>query len=580
MESTSIGLDIGSSAVRAAEIHVRRDGRRQTDPAVKTLLRYAQVGLPAGAVVDGEVINGRVVSEALRRLWTEGGFSSNKVILGVSGHRVIVRQADVPALDEEDLRSALRFDAQELIPIPMEEASFDFSILDRGVGSDEDGKSTMRILIVAAHRDLLRAHLSALRGAGLEAIAIDATPLSLMRVIPPGGSTAPTATRTPRGEGGPDITTGVEALVAIGAEMTTVAVRQNGVPRFIRSLAVGGSKLTAGIANAMHVEPAVAERLKRGAVPIASPQLVQARRAATTELRDLAEEVRATVDFFVAQSDGTTIERLLLTGGAAQTEGLVETLAGGLNVDIQLIDPFGDLLLDDIGLDEEQLQVARAAAATAVGLALWPAEPERSRLSVLPDEVAATRRARRLMGMTAAGLAVMAAVLAVTGVGRMLAVHDARSQVRAAQQHVTSLKTEVASLQAATAVDQKVQNRADLIVTALSGDIDWVRVLGQLASVMPTQVSLGSFTGTRTLAAAGTTTTGSTGVGTLSFTVTGTGGLPTVAAWLQGLQRDPDIQGTWVSGITLSGNSGSVRFSSTTNLTPIAGSSRAQEVQP
>ena len=178
MESTSIGLDIGSSAVRAAEIATGREGQ--------VLRRFGQVGLPPGAVVDGEVVNPIAVSSALKRLWGEAGLSSTRVVLGVSGHRVIVRQADVPALDEEDLRSALRFDAQELIPIPMENASFDFRILDQG-GPGADGKSTMRILLVAAHRDLLNGHLAALKGAGLQATAIEASPLSLMRVVPPTG---------------------------------------------------------------------------------------------------------------------------------------------------------------------------------------------------------------------------------------------------------------------------------------------------------------------------------------------------------------------------------------------------------
>ena len=112
MDTVSIGLDIGSSAVRAAEVHVAGQGRRY-------LSRYAQVGLPHGYVVDGEIVNIPGVSAALRRLWTEGGFSSAKVGLGVSGPRVCVRQADVPALNPDDIRSSLRFDAQELIPIPM-----------------------------------------------------------------------------------------------------------------------------------------------------------------------------------------------------------------------------------------------------------------------------------------------------------------------------------------------------------------------------------------------------------------------------------------------------------------------------
>ena len=548
---TSIGLDIGSSAVRAAEIGIEKNQRR--------LRRYAQVGLAPGAVVDGEVVNPAVVSEALRRLWAEGGFSSSKVVLGVSGHRLIVRQADVPALNDEDLRSSLRFDAQELIPIPMEDATFDFQVLERDSTPDDSGRSMMRILIVAAHRELLRGHLVALEGAGLEAVAIDASPLALMRVVPPAG---------------PD--SGVEALVAIGAELTTVAVRQGGMPRFIRSLAVGGSKLTAGIANTMHLESSVAESLKRGFAPAGAPQLAQARKAMTTELRDLGEDVRATMDFFVSQADGSTIERLLVTGGASQTEGLVEQLAGGLPLEIRRIDPFAHLVLGDLGLETDSLARARATAATAVGLALWTADAPNSRLSVLPGELAAARRTRRIAMLAAAGVAGVAGRLAVAGAGQAVRTHLARAQVHDAQRQVAALQGQVARLTAETSVHGKVVSRTQMVKASLKGDVDWVRVISEIEAVTPSGLSVQTFSGTRT--ASSTSGPSTAGIGSITFGVTGSGGLPAVAAWIDGLQSDHSLEGTWVSGISMAANGGTLTFSSSSNLTPKADSNRAQAV--
>lgn len=547
---TSIGLDIGSSAVRAAEIGIDRNQRR--------LRRFAQVGMPPGAVVDGEVVNPGVVSEALRRLWSEGGFSSNKVVLGVSGHRLIVRQADVPALNEADLRSALKFDAQELIPIPMEDATFDFQVLERGEGTDDSGRSTMRILIVAAHKELLRGHLVALKEAGLEAIAIDASPLALMRVVPPTGQDE-----------------GVEALVAIGAELTTVAVRQDGVPGFIRSLAVGGSKLTAGIANAMHVDALVAESLKRGLVPAGAPQLAQARKAMSSDLRDLGEDVRATMDFFVSQADGSRIERLLVTGGASQTEGLVEQLAGGLDVAIRRIDPFANLVIGDLGLDTDALNRARATAATAVGLALWSADSPSNRLSVLPSELAAARKARRQAFLAGVGVAALAGVLVVAGAGEVIATHVARNQVHTAQQQAAALQAQVSKLQAETSVHTKVLQRAQMDRAALQGDVNWVGLIQGIEAITPPGLSIQTLAASR--ADGATRTAGTSGVGTVAFTVQGPGGLPAVAAWIDALQSDHSIQGTWVSGISVSAP-GTLTFNSSANLTPQAESNRAQAV--
>jgi hypothetical protein len=122
------------------------------------------------------------------------------------------------------------------------------------------------------------------------------------------------------------------------------------------------------------------------------------------------------------------------------------------------------------------------------------------------------------------------------------------------------------------------------VVTALTGDIDWVRVLGQLAAVMPPNLHLSSFNGARTTSpsssSSSSSSTSSSGVGTLTFSVTGSGGLPAAAAWLEGLQRNHDLQGTWISGISVTGTGGQVNFSSTANLTTQSQSSRAQAVKP
>jgi type IV pilus assembly protein PilM len=552
VDSISIGLDIGSSAVRAAEISFDRHQRR--------LRRLAQVGLPSGAVVDGEVVNPIAVGEALRRLWAEAGFSSHKVVLGVSGHRLIVRQADVPALNNDDLRSALRFDSQELIPIPMDDASFDFQVLARGEETDDSGRATARILIVAAHREMLRSHLASLAHAGLEAVAIDASPLALMRVVPSGADS------------------GVEALVSIGAELTTVAVRQGGVPRFIRSLAIGGANLTSGIAAAMHVEPAVAEAIKRGAVPTGSPQLAQARKAVATDLRDLGEDVRATIDFFVSQADGSRVERLLVTGGASMTEGLVEQLAGGMDVEIRRIDPFALLTLGDIGLDQSDLQRARGTAATAVGLALWSAEPPGQRMSVLPGEVAEARKVRRMAVMAGAGVAGLAGLLVFVGAAKGLAAHLERSHVHDAQRQVAVLQAQVAQLQAETAVHSKVSARANLVKTALQGDIDWYRVISEIQAAMPANVHFASISGSRTVSTSGSAN--SAAVGTLNFQLEATGGMPAAASWLDALQKDGSLQGSWVSGIAENGNDGALTFGSTAMLTSKSHSGRDSKVTP
>ncbi len=557
MDSVTVGLDIGSSAVRAAEIGVSKDGQ-------KVLRRFAQVGIPAGYVVDSEIRNPPGVAAALRRLWSEGGFSTTDVVVGVAGPRVFVRQADAPALNKDEIRSALRFDTQELVPVAMDDASFDFSLLGDPIPGD-NGKSVQRVLLVAAHRELLHGHLDTLKAAGLKPIAMDALPLALMRAVP----------YVATGQPG----TGIEVIVSIGAESTTIGVREAGIPKFIRNLGVGGAKLTEAIANRLHVEMAVAERLKRGSVPSDTPLLTPARKALTTDMRDLAEEVRATIDFFLAQSNGVELERILITGGASQTDGLAAAIAGNLAAPIMAIDPLAQVDASGLGFSVDEQTRVSSISATAIGLALWPTDMPLIRLSVLPDEVLQARRVMRVAVAAGAGIGGLVVLLGFASASQLVSLHKEQSAVRNAQAQASALSASVARMTAATAIHGTVQNRRTLVQSALRGDVDWVRVLGQLASVMPQNLSLSSFSGSRSnVVGSGPSASTGSSIGTVSLQASGNGGLLTASAFLQGLESDQDLSAAWISGVSVKQNGGAVTFSSTGLLTAKSESSRYLEV--
>jgi Tfp pilus assembly protein PilN len=175
-------------------------------------------------------------------------------------------------------------------------------------------------------------------------------------------------------------------------------------------------------------------------------------------------------------------------------------------------------------------------------------------------------------------IAAVAAGLALGGVYQMLRVHDAREQVKQAQAATVSLTNQVNSLTARTALHGQVEARAALVGQALTGDVDWVRLLGQLAQVIPPGLTLTSFSGQESTTPAASGTASSSSIGTLSYSIKGTGGLPEVSDWLNGLAGDPDVEGTWVSGISVTTGS-AVSFSSTDYMTTVSESNRAAEVQ-
>ncbi len=116
-----VGLDIGTSAVRAAEISSGKNGL--------TLSKFGQVALAPGSVVDGEIRDSASVSHAISTLFKRNKISNKKVVVGVANQRVVVRQVDLPYLDEKEFRASLKFQVAEHIPMPVEEAEIDFQIL-------------------------------------------------------------------------------------------------------------------------------------------------------------------------------------------------------------------------------------------------------------------------------------------------------------------------------------------------------------------------------------------------------------------------------------------------------------------
>lgn len=236
-----IGLDIGSSGVRAAELEFGSKGPAGT--ASPTLLRFGQVPLPLGAVRDGEVAHPETVSAALRRLWTDVRFESKDVVIGVGNQRVLVRDLELPWMPLPQLRASLPFQVNDLLPMSTDEA-----LLDYYPTADYEGPQgrTVRGMLVAAQRDTVTANVLAVESAGLSPRMVDLNAFALVRALARGELAGVTA-----------------AFVDIGASITTVVVAAEGEPRLVRSIAAGGQNVTSAVASALGVAIPEAESIKR-----------------------------------------------------------------------------------------------------------------------------------------------------------------------------------------------------------------------------------------------------------------------------------------------------------------------------
>jgi type IV pilus assembly protein PilM len=343
---TRIGLDVGSTAVRAAEL---------TEGSPPSVVRAAQVPLPAGAVENSEVRDVPAVSEALRELWTRGGFKSRKVWMGVGNQRVVVREIALPAMPEKDLRQSLGFQVQEFIPMPVDEAVLDYHLIEE---IEIEGRPMLRLLLVAAQKAMVDTLVAAATGAKVEPIGLDLVPFALVRAV---GAT---------GAGMELEATGGEAVIDVGAHVTNIVVHASGETRFVRILPSGGRDITVAIARGLSVDDEVAERLKRGEVVdgiAATPR--QALEIAMQRATQFVDEIRSSLEFYTAQTQGARIERLLISGGGSKLEGFIDILRQRIPVTVEPGRVFSRVG-SQLSLSEEAQTEAEPVLATAVGLAI------------------------------------------------------------------------------------------------------------------------------------------------------------------------------------------------------------------
>jgi type IV pilus assembly protein PilM len=345
---SAIGLDIGTSGVRAAELSF---GKAQV-----TLEKFGQVALPEGAVRDGEVVDPGAVGEAIKQLWTHTKFSGKKVVIGVANQKVIVRQVDLPWLPDGELRSALGYQVQDLVPMPVEHAVLDFFTLEEF--TNDNGGRMRRGMLVAASREMVMNAVHAVQKAGLTVSSVDLSSFAVLRSL---------ASTDHLGMGGD-----VEALVDVGARVTNIVVHQGGAPRFIRILLMGGQDLTDAVSERMGVAGAQAEAMKqeiglRSDVPegaMIASRVIEA--AAVT----FVDEVRGSLDYYEASTGSSRIAKVVLTGGGARLAGLAERLQSATRAPVVAGNPMERLALGRTGLSAEQIEFVQPLAVVPVGLAL------------------------------------------------------------------------------------------------------------------------------------------------------------------------------------------------------------------
>jgi type IV pilus assembly protein PilM len=345
---TAIGLDIGTSGVRAAELTVAK--------GQVTLKKFGQVALPEGAMRDSEVVDSDAVASAIKQLWARTKFSGKKVVVGVSNQTVVVRQVDLPWLPPAELRKSLGFQVQDFIPMPVEDTLLDFHPLEEF--TSQAGARMVRGLLVAAARGMVMSLVEAVQKAGLTPTMVDLSSFAVLRSL--AGPSVPGAGHE------------VEAIVDVGARVTNIVIHQGGVPKFVRILLMGGQDLTDAVADRLGVAREQAEAIKQNLTPASATDMNMqaASRVLEAATQTFVDEVRGSLDYYTASSSTDPLSRLVLSGGGSRLNGLAARLQQATRVQVVAGNPFSYLQVGKTGLSPEQVQFVEPLAVVPVGLAL------------------------------------------------------------------------------------------------------------------------------------------------------------------------------------------------------------------
>ena len=335
-----VGLDIGSSSVKAAELKRRGGGYELVNLGIEPLGQ--------DTVVDGAIMDALSVSSAIEKIFMECKIKTRNVATSVSGHSVIVKRITVAAATEEELYSQIPYEAQQHIPFDMA----DVNLIYQPLGPAVSGPGT-DVMLVAVKREKILNHTNVLSQAARTPTVVDYDGFAVFNAFEVNYDVAPDQ---------------LVALLNIGASIMNIVIGRGGTPLFTRDVSVGGNQYTDTLQKELDLSFDDAEKLKQGKeVPNIAPD------AKTPHLRSVSEilmlEIQKTFDFFRQTTSTENIQRILAAGGTAKIEGLVDQLKEEFNIPVELINPFLKVNLGP-NIDPNFVNDIAPRMAVAVGLAL------------------------------------------------------------------------------------------------------------------------------------------------------------------------------------------------------------------
>lgn len=335
-----VGLDIGSSTIKMAELDVSRNGA--------SLVSFGFIPTPVGAVGGGEFNNIPAISDAIKTLVIQAKIKRKKACVGMWGTSVIVKKITMPKIEKKLIGQQVRWEAEQYFPFDPNEISLAHHVIPTPGSPD-----TMDILLVAAQNLMVNQYREAVVGGGLKLDILDVSGFALANTFELNYGRVPGQTI---------------ALLNFGAGITNFVVVNDGEVIFSRDIPFGGTNYSLEIHKEMGVTVPEAEALKLSAVTGGEvPEQVHS--ILNTVNDQMVEEIRNSFEFFSASSAGYTITQCFYTGGSSFLPNLIQQASQVTNIPFEAINPFARVKPAK-GMSPEYLQQIGPFISVALGLAL------------------------------------------------------------------------------------------------------------------------------------------------------------------------------------------------------------------
>ncbi|MDR1728491.1 MAG: pilus assembly protein PilM [Acidobacteriota bacterium] len=342
----SVGLDIGSSSLKAVELRSTRKGCFE-------LVGMGFEELSPDYIVDGAILDKNSVADAINRIFAHEHIKNNRVATSISGHSVIVKKISVVAQQEADLAEAIHWEAEQYIPFDIADVNIDYQILGE---DDIDGK--WNVLLVAVKKEKIQDYTQVLTLAGKVPALVDVDAFALQNAYefnyePAGNTTA--------------------ALLDIGSTTMTINIVSGTEFLFTRDVSVGGHNYTEFLQKEFNLNYDTAQHLKHGE-KVGTISDDDAAHVIDSVTEIICMEIQKTFDFFKHNSTVENIDRMLVSGGAAHTPGLIDALGRKFEIPVEIFNSFRKITADPRQFSTPMLEDQAPDMAIAVGLALRSAE--------------------------------------------------------------------------------------------------------------------------------------------------------------------------------------------------------------